>query len=168
MTAPVRSDRRQWPTLLLFAVLMTWVTGIASGFAFLDEPDGAVFARIAFVLGHPGVRLCEQVGGWATIVAAGAIVAHLIAAASHRIVKPSAVVVALAGVVMCIGWSGYALGMRDCADVHLTRWFFVVLASSVVVAVCGVAAARVRPAPPTSVAPARLLRSSAGRAARSR
>lgn len=119
-----------------------WIAGIASGGSFLDEPDGAVFARIAYLSAHPEVSTAEQIGGWSMIAAAVAIVAHLIAALALQSERTTplwtSIVVALAGMVMVPGWAAFAAGIEECAGVRMTGWFFVVLGSGVVVAVCGV------------------------------
>ncbi len=136
-----RSDLRWWWTGALAAVLAIWIAGIASGLAFLDEPGGAVFARIAFMNRNGDVALAEQVGVWSMLVAAVAILTHLLYALALRsdgiVPLPSAAIASLAGMVMAPTLSAYALGMSYLPDVHVTAWFFFLLASAVVVATCG-------------------------------
>lgn len=138
---PRAADHRWWWTAALAAVLAIWLAGIASGLAFLDESGRAVFERLAFLHRNDDVALAEQVGVWSMIVAAVAILAHVVYALvlqPNRITPlTTAVVVTLAGIVMAPALAAYAFGMSYLPDVHHTGWLLFLVASGVVVAVCG-------------------------------
>ncbi|HTJ47532.1 MAG TPA: hypothetical protein VL463_35780 [Kofleriaceae bacterium] len=137
----MRADHRGWWTAALAIVVTTWVTGVACGLGFFDEPGGAVFARIAFLRAQPDVAFAEQVAIWSMIVAAIAIVAHLIAAVALQPARitplATSAITTLVGIAMVPAWAVYTVGMGRCPEVRLTPWFFVIASSSVVVVVCG-------------------------------